>query len=81
MNRTLNSPAPLPVLPFSILTCLAGAALVPAVVQSLGLEHNLWFSVPTALRRAAPFVTPGLHDAISATKFAIYLCDSLIAHT
>lgn len=81
-NRTLNFPVPLPVLPVSILTCLAGAALVPVVVQSLGLKHNLWLPVPTALRRAAPFVTPGLlHDAISATEFAIYLCDSLIAHT
>lgn len=48
---------------------------------SLGLWYNLWFPVPTALRRAAPFVTPALHDPISVTEFAIYLYDSLIDHT
>jgi hypothetical protein len=52
-----------------------------SVVHILGLWHNLWFPVPTALRRAAPFVTPALHDGISPTAFAIYLYDSLIAHT
>lgn len=43
-ESNLKFSVPLPVLPVSILTCLAGAALVPVVVQSLGLKHNLWFS-------------------------------------
>jgi hypothetical protein len=84
-NRTLIIQYPCPsspqcyLLPVSILTCLTGAHELSCMVSAFDAVSGSPF--PQPLRRAAPFVTPVLHDGISATKSAIYLYDSSIAHT